>query len=144
VYAASRVTTAFARRRSGRNLRGMLSHVLRPMSTALVAPAGAAAVTRAKYAISFGSRHGSAPAWPIPFARVAATISVSGGADMRGVWRSTHYDSGSSVCRALVLEPTLDDKLCGLTTLISLLCPRLEAARYRLDDNHRVRKRKLR
>ena len=71
-----RDTTAFARPRRGRNRSGMLSHVLRPMTTAFAHPAGAPAVARAKYAISFGRRHGRLASFPIPFEAVAATISV--------------------------------------------------------------------
>jgi hypothetical protein len=72
-----RLMTTFIRFRSGLNLSGMLSHVFRPISTALILPSGAEEVTRAKYAISFGRRQGRVPPLPMPFDRVAATMSVN-------------------------------------------------------------------
>ena len=62
---------------SGLLLLGILSHVFRPIITALAYSDGAALVTREKYAISDGSRHGRRDPCPIPFVRVAATIRVS-------------------------------------------------------------------
>ena len=75
-YLGSRLTTTFIRFFKGLNLFGMLSHVLRPIMTALDDPSGAWDVTRAKYAISCGNRQGSVALWPIPFDFVAATIRV--------------------------------------------------------------------
>ena len=69
------LSTTFRRPLSGRNFAGMLAHVLRPMMTALRAPARVVAVvTRAKYARSGGSVHGSAPPAPMPHDGVAATM----------------------------------------------------------------------
>ena len=68
--------TTFTLSFKGLNLVGMLSHVFRPMMTAFTLPSGAAVVTRAKYAISCGRRHGRRALWPIPFASVAATMRV--------------------------------------------------------------------
>lgn len=72
---------------SGLNLAGMLSQLLRPITTAFGPswPAGRACVTRAKYAISFDSRHGSEPLFPIPFRPVAATTNVIPGCSVAPV-----------------------------------------------------------
>jgi len=111
--AASLLTMTFSRPGSGRNRGGMLSHVLRPMTTALInllptAPApsltapsprpppaplraqdavGATRfVTRAKYPISFLScGQGSVPALPMPREGVAARMRVSGNVDAAAV-----------------------------------------------------------
>ena len=76
----------------GRNLVGMLSHVLLPMIAAFFpdvvsvvyapsfsdeAVSGTTVVTFAKYAISRGRRHGNRPDDPIPLFIVAATIKVT-------------------------------------------------------------------
>lgn len=62
---------------SGLLLFGMLSQVLRPIITTFAFSGGADLVTRAKYAISDGSRHGRRDPCPIPFVQVAATMRVS-------------------------------------------------------------------
>lgn len=61
----------------GLNLFGMLSHVFLPMSTALTLPSDAFVVMRAKYCISFFSRHGRRPCCPMPLLSVAATMIVN-------------------------------------------------------------------
>ena len=55
----------------------MLSQVFLPITTAFTDPSGAFDVTRAKYAISCGRRHGRRPPCPMPFVTVAATMIVS-------------------------------------------------------------------
>lgn len=81
------VMTMFRRSFSGRNLGGMLSHVLRPMSTALIFLLPSVEtegivrfVTRAKKPISFFScGQGRTPSFPMPRLGVAARIKVSVG-----------------------------------------------------------------
>jgi hypothetical protein len=62
----------------GLNFLGMLNQVFLPMITTFFRPEGARVVTHLKKFMSSFSRHGSRPAWPIPFDFVAHTIRLSG------------------------------------------------------------------
>jgi hypothetical protein len=73
------LTTMLVLPGNGRNLAGMPSQLLRPIITAFRFELPSSPfVTRAKYAISCESRHGSVELRPIALEGVAATMSVSG------------------------------------------------------------------
>lgn len=76
-YCLLLLMTTLTRFGRGLNFFGMLSHVFLPMRTALTLPSGAFEVTRAKYCISFDSRHGRRPLCPMPLLRVTATMIVN-------------------------------------------------------------------